>query len=108
MGIERGLSRQLTWHSSKVPPVLTRSSTMMTWRPRTSPSFSLTIRLSPSLTLVQITCPKCRDREGEREEGLRLEEASNEAHDWIVLHLLVEALPGPFIGKSNGDLDRER
>lgn len=46
------------WHSLRVPPDCTRSSTMTTCRPLGSPSFSLTMRLSPSLTLVQITCTR--------------------------------------------------
>lgn len=44
------------WHSSSVPPDCTRSSTMMTCRPLGLPSLICTRRLSPSRTLVQITC----------------------------------------------------
>ena len=45
------------WHSMRVPPDCTRSSTMTTCRPWGEPSFNLTMRLSPSRTLVQMTCP---------------------------------------------------
>ena len=40
----------------RVPPDCTKSSTMTTCLPLGDPSFSRTIRLSPSLTFVQITC----------------------------------------------------
>lgn len=50
-------------------PDCTRSSTMTTCRPRGVPSFSLTIRLSPSRTLVQITCLLEGGRGEERWEG---------------------------------------
>ena len=48
------------WHSISVPPDWTRSSTMTTCRPLATPSFSRTMRLSPSRTFVQITCRRAR------------------------------------------------
>jgi len=46
------------WHSMSVPPDCTRSSTMTTCRPSGLPSLICTMRLSPSRTLVQITCAR--------------------------------------------------
>lgn len=48
----------LTWHSTRVPPDWTKSSTITTCRPAGSPSLIRTIRLSPSRTLAQTICQK--------------------------------------------------
>ena len=45
----------------RVPPDCTKSSTMTTCLPLGDPSLSRTIRLSPSLTFVQITCSNGQD-----------------------------------------------
>ena len=45
-----------TWHSLRVPPDCTKSSTITTWRPSGFPSFIRTILLSPSRTLLQTIC----------------------------------------------------
>ena len=42
-------------------PDCTRSSTITTCRPRATPSFRRTMRLSPSRTLVQMTCARVRE-----------------------------------------------
>lgn len=47
-----------TWHSIRVPPDCTKSSTITTWRPLGSPSFIRTILWSPSLTLLHTTYKK--------------------------------------------------
>ena len=43
------------WHSMRVPPLCTRSSTTTTCRPAGSPSFNFTCRLDPSRTLSRTT-----------------------------------------------------
>lgn len=45
-----------TWHSMRVPPDWTKSSTITTCLPRGSPSLMHTILWSPSRTLLQTIC----------------------------------------------------
>lgn len=52
----RTVHKQMGQESIEHAPDCTRSSTMTTCRPRAVPSFSRTMRLSPSRTLVQMTC----------------------------------------------------
>lgn len=52
----RTVHKQIGQESIEHAPDCTRSSTMTTCRPRAVPSFSRTMRLSPSRTLVQMTC----------------------------------------------------
>lgn len=47
---------QTTWHSIRVPPDCTKSSTITTCLPAGLPSLSRTILLSPSRTFAQTTC----------------------------------------------------
>lgn len=53
---QRAWAASSFWHSMRVPPDCTRSSTITTCLPRGSPSFNRTIRFAPSRTLVQMTC----------------------------------------------------
>ena len=91
------------WHSLRVPPDCTRSSTMTTCRPLGSPSFSLTMRLSPSLTLVQITCTRhgMAFIEKERKEEKRKRKDYTFRHQFNEQPSIILGCPQAFTALSN-------
>ena len=116
-----------TWHSLRVPPDCTKSSTITTCRPSGFPSFIRTILLSPSRTLLQtiyiIKQPNMKSMTRKHKKKgsfmticiplyntykvceLDISKHEKETTDhWKVLQELVEPLPRPIIWEGNCNL----